>query len=372
MEKVPKRRPLASFAKVQGGFTFKSSDFCSEGIPVVKIKNVTPPTVDVRNTQCVSREVVEGISQVERFIVGQGDILIAMTGATLGKVGRVPQTNQQVLLNQRVGRVDVTNPLEVDHDYLFHVLSYDLNVHLISKMGEGSAQANVSSEEIERLQVPLPPLTEQHRIAAIFTSIDNSTQKTDEILATAQQFKKGLRQQLFTWGIRHTRLKQTEVGVIPEEWELGPVKSYIESIKSGLSRRITSEDIGLPMLTSTNVKDSQLDIQELKYWYKDDPKGANTSNYILQEGDLLLNFINSIGQIGKCCVFHDIGRDAIYTTNLFRLVVNKEKASSEFLNYLINSELVQKQIKRVTKPAINQASFTKLDFESIRVPLVGL
>jgi len=245
-----------------------------------------------------------------------------------------------------------------------------------SKRGYESIQNEVREKHLivskaTNIKLPIPPIAEQKKITSMLSTVDQSIQKCDEMVAKTQLLKKGLTRQLFSRGIKHTRFKQTGVGEIPEEWEAGPIRSYIESMKSGLSRRITSEDIGLPVLTSTNVKDSQLDIGELKYWYRDDPQGADTSNYILQPGDLLLNFINSIHQIGKCCVFEDIGRDAIYTTNLFRIVVNQEKTSSKFLNYLINHNLVQKQVKRITKPAINQASFTKPDFESIEVPLVS-
>jgi len=87
--------------------------------------------------------------------------------------------------------------------------------------------------------------------------------------------------------------KQTEVGVIPEEWEVGRVRSLIQSMKSGLSRRLEAQDIGIPVLTSANIQNNRLVADELKYWYFDDPQGANVDDYVLNDGDILLYFINT-------------------------------------------------------------------------------
>src|ERR1700690_3010254 len=109
--------------------------------------------------------------------------------------------------------------------------------------------------------------------------------------------------------------------MIPEGWNAGSLSDYIASVKSGLSRKISIEDIGLPVVTSTNIQNGRLDTATLKYWYVDDPQGANTADYVLSEGDILLNFINSAAQIGKSCLFRSFGRPTIYTTNIFRIKI---------------------------------------------------
>lgn len=145
------------------------------------------------------------------------------------------------------------------------------------------------------------------------------------------------------------------------------LSDYIGDLRSGLSRRIESSDIGIPVLISGNIQDNRLDVSNLKYWFLNDPQGANVSNFILEDGDILLCFINSVDQIGKLCIYKDIGRPTIYTTNLFRIKA-KENHDSEFLYYLLTSDLCQSWIKLITKPAVNQASFTKGDFLEIPVP----
>lgn len=152
----------------------------------------------------------------------------------------------------------------------------------------------------------------------------------------------------------------------PAGWTSSKFGSLTKSIKSGLSRRIVSQDIGLPVLISGNIQNNNLDTSELKYWYVDDPQGADTSRYLLNDGDILLCFINSLAQIGKVCIYSDIGRATIYTTNLFRVVAH-EDFSSSYVYQLMTNQPFQEEIQLITKPAVNQASFTKADLEEIPV-----
>jgi type I restriction enzyme S subunit len=162
--------------------------------------------------------------------------------------------------------------------------------------------------------------------------------------------------------------KQTEVGIIPDDWHVGRVSDLVHNMKSGLSRRLQGQDIGIPVLTSGNIQNNKLVTDELKYWYIVDPQGSNTNDYVLDDGDILLCFINSMAQIGKPCIFRDIGRPVIYTTNMFRIVVS-EQTVPEFAFFLFSTTTFQETIQTIAKPAVNQASFTKPDFLQIRIPL---
>lgn len=170
----------------------------------------------------------------------------------------------------------------------------------------------------------------------------------------------------------NTEFKEVKgVGRIPVDWDIKELSELIEECRSGLSRQIQSQDIGIPVMISGNIQDGKLDTSELKYWYRKDPQGSDVDNYILKDRDILLCFINSLQQIGKLCLYKNIGREAIYTTNLFRIRSN-DKVSPEFLYYLLSGKCVQNEIINITKPAVNQASFTKGDFLGIRVPYIPL
>lgn len=153
---------------------------------------------------------------------------------------------------------------------------------------------------------------------------------------------------------------------IPGGWEKVELTDYIKFQKSGLSRAIVSQDIGIPVIISGNIQNGKLCTNELKYWYREDPQGSQVENYILKENDILLCFINSVDQIGKVCIFKDFNREAIYTTNLFRIEPNK-RVNHEYLYFTLSSNYIQSEIKKIVKPAVNQASFTKADFQKIQL-----
>ena len=160
------------------------------------------------------------------------------------------------------------------------------------------------------------------------------------------------------------RLRSPETGKAFEgKWEEVKLNQCLSLMKSGLSRKLESENIGIAVIRSNNIRDKFTSNDDLKYWYLDDPQGAKVENYILDDGDILINFINSLSQIGKTCIYKKSnGLDAIYTTNLLRLKANECVVKTEFLFYLTKTERYKNSVKSITKPAVNQASFTTKEF----------
>ena len=134
---------------------------------------------------------------------------------------------------------------------------------------------------------------------------------------------------------------------------------------------LSNDDIGLPVVRANNINDGQLNLaDDIKYWYKNDPQGANTNNYLIDQGDILINFINSEAKMGTAAyVTRRPERDTIYTTNILRCKVNDEY-NSYFIYSLTFLNSYKNYIASITKPAVNQASFTTVDFKkySIKIP----
>lgn len=149
------------------------------------------------------------------------------------------------------------------------------------------------------------------------------------------------------------------------EWEERKLGELIGSLKSGLSRKLSYKDIGLPVIRANNIENGVLNYNDLKYWYVEDPQGANTSNYLIHKDDILINFINSEAKMGSAAIVRkEPKRDTIYTTNILKMQVN-QLADSYFINQFTNTNKYKYFIKVITKPAVNQASFTTIDFKSL-------
>jgi type I restriction enzyme S subunit len=133
------------------GFAFKSSDFIDSGNPVIKIKNIGYSTVDVENTDFVSSSVAE---KAVSFALEEGDLLIAMTGATIGKVGVVPYSDNKCYLNQRVGMF--TKKTIDNLGFAFCLLSCDRGYQQILNFAAGAAQPNISGKQVLCIETNIP------------------------------------------------------------------------------------------------------------------------------------------------------------------------------------------------------------------------
>lgn len=140
---------------IQNGFAFKSSDFKGAGnIGIIKIKNISNNYVNINDVQYIDNDIAMKISS--RCSVISYDVLIAMTGAEVGKVGLVPKTNKILRLNQRVGKID--EKIRYAKWFAYIVLSSPEYQNLLFSSAVGSAQPNISATQIESIETVIPTL----------------------------------------------------------------------------------------------------------------------------------------------------------------------------------------------------------------------
>ena len=140
---------LGDYCKVKSGFAFKSSMWKEKGCPVIKIKNITNSgRIDMTDCSYISKQ---NVTKAKAFKANRGDLVIAMTGATIGKFSILPQFDDETYINQRVGKFFLgNNPLE-KLPYVFCLLSDNRNRKQLTTMGQGSAQPNISGSDIESI-----------------------------------------------------------------------------------------------------------------------------------------------------------------------------------------------------------------------------
>jgi len=148
------KQNIGAYCDIKSGYAFKSDWWTTEGYKVIKIANIADNTIDLDSCDCVLPNHVE---KATNFIVKSGDILIAMTGATTGKIGMVPYCSDSVVVNQRVGRFFLgDNPIE-KAPFLYSTLLYSRVVpHLQPDGTAGSAQDNLSADNIKDIAIILP------------------------------------------------------------------------------------------------------------------------------------------------------------------------------------------------------------------------
>ncbi|MBW1612544.1 MAG: restriction endonuclease subunit S [Deltaproteobacteria bacterium] len=174
---------LGDISHVTTGYAFKSKDWSKDGIAVIKIKNIKPGNlVDVDQVDHVPKNIIS--SRLQKYWLKNGDIIIAMTGATAGKVGKI-RSKKPLLLNQRVAKI---GPKSGYVKFVWCTMSTPEAEKRFYALADGAAQPNMSSTQIENSEViiPLTDLLKQFEetVSPLIDSVDNMILKNQILRQT--------------------------------------------------------------------------------------------------------------------------------------------------------------------------------------------
>jgi type I restriction enzyme S subunit len=169
---------IGNVAKVQGGYAFKSSEFISKGTPIIRIGNLDGEKVLIDTNICYPEKFWE---EHQEFRINKGDILVAMSGATVGKIG-LYNYEDKALLNQRVG--NILPKKNIIREYLYYYCMSPAFRRNIEEKAFGCAQPNISTKQIEDFNISIPSIEEQEKAVKIFEKtysiIRNRKQQLEE------------------------------------------------------------------------------------------------------------------------------------------------------------------------------------------------
>jgi type I restriction enzyme, S subunit len=203
---------------------FSSKDWSEHGIPVLKIKNIVgDTTVNLSSVDHVSHDLLT--PKLEKFLIRNGDIVVAMTGATAGKVGRVATSpDAMVLLNQRVAKIE---PVDVDPEFIWAVVSSEEYQKRFFHLANGAAQPNMSGGQIESVELLLPSIREQRRAGQIILTYDKLLEVNRQRVAILEEMARGLFQEWFPGHERQPTL--------PKGWQWGTLGTLCSEIRDAVS-----------------------------------------------------------------------------------------------------------------------------------------
>lgn len=190
------------------GHQFRNYDFTEFGVAVVKIGQVKPENVDLSNCSFVSDDRME---EFRNETIRNGDVLMALTGATLGKACLVTGLSNPVLQNYRVGRFEPKiRENDIDKSYLYYTLTAgELLNQIFNKVNSG-AQGNIGKADFEKAFFKKPPFPEQILIAERLNSLNQKLQTEQDFLHKQQQIKAGLMNDLLS-GKKKITIKEKEM-----------------------------------------------------------------------------------------------------------------------------------------------------------------
>ena len=250
-----------------------------------------------------------------------------------------------------------------DIEYLYYVFSR-LQRDFDSVATHGGVFTNLTTSILKEFTILLPPISEQKKIAAILSSVDDAIQATQAVIDQTHRVKQGLLQQLLTRGIGHTRFKQTEIGAIPEEWDVKPLETLSKSINNGFVGTAAKHYVndGIPYLMAKNIRDNRIELGQLSYisngFHKDNPRS------FLETGDLLTVQSGHIGTSATVPLeLSGANCHALIITKL-----NNEQINSDFIAYYFNSPSGRNRLSRIFVGTTIKHINTK-DLRKFLVPL---
>ncbi|MDP2027373.1 restriction endonuclease subunit S [Sulfuriferula sp.] len=292
---------LSEIADVQGGFAFKSADFGDEGIAIVKIANIQPPRVSLNGVDRVKPENVNGL---ERFELHDGDVLMAMTGATVGKVGRFRWT-ERAYLNQRVARISAKKDRQFD-DFVYAILSLSGFDKLIEGSSAGSAQANISASSIGSVLIPRLPEDDQLHVGKFARLIDDRIALLRETNATLEAIAQALFKSWFVdFDPVHAKqqgrapegldeataarfpdsFEESELGLVPRGWRVGTLGSL--AVLNPESWTAKKHPATVAYIDLANAKDNEI-AAVTDYPFDEAPSRARR---VLRDGDTIVGTV---------------------------------------------------------------------------------
>lgn len=186
-----------SVAFLRHGYQFRDYDFVKEGIDVVKIGQIGKKgNVNLENSSKIASSRLDEFNSIQLF---EGDILMALTGATLGKTAIIRNINKPMLQNYRVGYFTPRDENKLNKLFLYYLLIGDSVQNEILGFVNTGAQGNIGKADFEKIKVIVPNSIQEQKLSSLkLQSIDQKIHTEQRALAKYQQLKAGLMQDLLT------------------------------------------------------------------------------------------------------------------------------------------------------------------------------
>ncbi len=193
---------------------------------MIRTTNVRDGFIDTENVRCVTEETYK--KWTRRLIPKRGDVILTRE-APLGKVGKI-RSDDQIFLGQRLYHFR-TNPQKLDADFLLYALLYDDLQGQIRGYGSGATVEHMRLEDVPCLEIYLPELLTQRKIAAILSAYDELIENNLRRIKILEEMAQNLYREWFVKfrfpGHEQARFVDSPLGMIPEGWEAKAVTTSI-------------------------------------------------------------------------------------------------------------------------------------------------
>lgn len=331
------------FSIVDGPFgtQLHAEEYTNIGIPVIRVTNLSFSGKFLYNSIVfISKQKSE---ELMRSGIVPGDIIIAKTGATIGKSSIFPDNYKRGIIASSCLKISIDKN-KASNKFILYKICSDFGQKSILDGAGGSTRTTINITPFGNIKFTIPQsIKEQQKIASILENVDNNIDKTQEIIEKYEMMKQGLMYDLFTKGIDengkpHTEFKDSELGEIPINWtvlELGDIAIKITD-GSHFSPKATESEYLI-----ANVKDmkyNSFDFDSCTKISLDDFNDLESNNCSPQNNDVLLS---KDGTIGRVIVYKSNQRIVLLSSIA---IIRPKNHDADYLGHILRSHYFDKQI----------------------------
>jgi type I restriction enzyme, S subunit len=314
--------------------------------------------VDARSgttTSGVDREFCEVAKGYTQFV--DGDLLLAKITPCFEN-GKIAQANLRHVWGAGSTEFHVIRPdrSQVDQRYLLHYLRQPrIRIAGERRMTGSAGQRRVPENFITNLEVPLPSLENQRRIAEALDRADALRAKRRAAIALLGDLARSIFLDIFGSPARN-----------PRRWpEIPLAEGIVEGPQNGLYKAASHYGSGVPIVRIDAFYGGAItDIGSLK---RVEVSNVERERFALAPGDILINRVNSLEYLGKSALVPEIVETTVFESNMMRFRVDEEVILPKFLVQLLQSKSIKSQILSGAKNAVNQSSINQKDVGALRV-----
>lgn len=262
------------------------------------------------------------------------------------------------------GDIIVLEPIleHIVEGFLPIFMQYEEFQNRVVSWSAGAFSKRIKWDQLADLEIWIPSKEEQLRMVEVVWSIHSHQEKIEHLGNTTNRLKRGLLEELLTKGIRHNSFKNTELGPVPETWNIVELGSILTETKYGLSAKLKDEG-EYPVIKMDDLVDGTVSFEGGKFVDLDDDEARR---YRLEFGDVLFNRTNSIEHVGRTGTFKLAG-SYLFASYLILLRPNKKMVLSDYLTYYLNH--FNDKVKTLATPAIQQVNINASNLRQLKLAI---
>lgn len=326
---------LGDVATFMNGYAFKPADWEEQGLPIIRIQNLTS---DNKNFNYYNK------NYDTKYEINKGDVLISWSAS----LGVYEWQGEKALLNQHIFKV-VFDKIEVDKRFFIYAVKILLKN--IENNLHGSTMKHITKPMFENLKFPVLSIEKQRKIADVLDCVSNILNMKKSQFNNINELSKF--QFLKMFDLPNSNRYNFKLGII---------RDCVAKIQYGTSKPSTSEGKYKYLRMNNITYDGYLDISDIKTI---DVNNSEFEKFSVKYGDVLFNRTNSPELVGKTCVFN-LNTPMIIAGYIIKIRVNN-KILPVYLSTMLNTSYGKKLLYNISKKSIGQANINSQELQNIKI-----